>query len=220
MFIKFIPKTIRQIEINNIDKYSKDNMKIVGITGLIASGKSTLSSYLKTFGYKIVDADTISRDITKKDKIGYEKVVEKFGKDILLSNGEIDRAKLSNIVFNDKNALKKLNDILHPLIFQEIDRQLDSYKGEKTVFLDAPLLFETKLNEKCDEVILVVCDEEVQISRIQLRDNKDYDSAKKVIDSQIGKKFKIEHSNYIIDNNCDIEKFYLKADLIMRILTN
>lgn len=195
-------------------------MKIVGITGLIASGKSTLSSYLKTFGYKIVDADTISRDITKKDKIGYEKVVEKFGKDILLSNGEIDRARLSDIVFNDKNALKKLNDTLHPLIFQEIDRQLDSYKGEKTVFLDAPLLFETKLNEKCDEVILVVCDEEVQISRIQLRDNKDYDSAKKVIDSQIGKKFKIEHSNYIIDNNCDIEKFYFKADLIMRILTN
>ena len=220
MFIKFIPKTIRQIEINNIDKYSKDNMKIVGITGLIASGKSTLSSYLKTFGYKIVDADTISRDITKKDKIGYEKVVEKFGKDILSSNGEIDRAKLSNKVFNDKNALKKLNDTLHPLIFQEIDRQLDSYKDEKTVFLDAPLLFETKLNEKCDEVILVVCDEEVQISRIQLRDNKDYDSAKKVIDSQIGKKFKIEHSNYIIDNNCDIERFYLKADLIMRILTN
>lgn len=195
-------------------------MKIVGITGLIASGKSTLSSYLKTFGYKIVDADTISRDITKKDKIGYEKVVEKFGKDILSSNGEIDRARLSDKVFNDKNALKKLNDTLHPLIFQEIDRQLDSYKVEKTVFLDAPLLFETKLNEKCDEVILVVCDEEVQISRIQLRDNKDYDSAKKVIDSQIGKKFKIEHSNYIIDNNCDIEKFYLKADLIMRILTN
>ncbi|EJP19156.1 dephospho-CoA kinase [Peptostreptococcaceae bacterium AS15] len=220
MFIKFIPKTIRQIEINNIDKYSKDNMKIVGITGLIASGKSTLSSYLKTFGYKIVDADTISRDITKKDKIGYEKVVEKFGKDILSSNGEIDRAKLSNIVFNDKNALKKLNDTLHPLIFQEIDRQLDSYKVEKIVFLDAPLLFETKLNEKCDEVILVVCDEEVQISRIQLRDNKDYDSAKKVIDSQIGKKFKIENSDYIIDNNCDIERFYLKADLIMRILTN
>ena len=195
-------------------------MKIVGITGLIASGKSTLSSYLKTFGYKIVDADTISRDITQKDKIGYEKVVEKFGKDILSSNGEIDRARLSDIVFNDKNALKKLNDTLHPLIFQEIDRQLDSYKDEKTVFLDAPLLFETKLNEKCDEVILVVCDEEVQISRIQLRDNKDYDSAKKVIDSQIGKKFKIENSNYIMDNNCDIEQFYFKADLIMRIMTN
>lgn len=195
-------------------------MKIVGITGLIASGKSTLSSYIKTKGYKIVDADNISRDITKKDRIGYTKVVEEFGRDILSSNGEIDRAKLSNIVFNDKNALKKLNDTLHPLIFQEIDRQLDSYKDEKILFLDAPLLFEAKLDKKCDEIILVVCDEEVQISRIQKRDNKDYDSAKKIIDSQIAKEFKIEKSDYIIDNNCEIERFYFKVDLIMRILTN
>ena len=195
-------------------------MKIVGITGLIASGKSTLSSYLKSQGYKIVDADAISRDITKKDRIGYTKVVEEFGRDILSSNGEIDRAKLSNIVFNDKNALKKLNDTLHPLIFQEIDRQLDLYKDEKILFLDAPLLFEAKLDKKCDEVILVFCDEEVQISRIQKRDNKDYDSAKKIIDSQLAKEFKIEKSDYIIDNNCEIERFYFKVDLIMRILTN
>ena len=195
-------------------------MKIVGITGLIASGKSTLSSYIKSKGYKIVDADNISREITKKDRIGYTKVIEEFGRDILSSNGEIDRAKLSNIVFNDKNALKKLNDTLHPLIFQEIDRQLDSYKDEKILFLDAPLLFEAKLDKKCDEIILVVCDEEVQISRIQKRDNKDYDSAKKIIDSQIAKEFKIEKSDYIIDNNCEIERFYFKVDLIMRILTN
>ncbi len=195
-------------------------MKIVGITGLIASGKSTLSSYLKSQGYKIVDADAISRDITKKDRIGYTKVVEEFGRDILSSNGEIDRAKLSNIVFNDKNSLKKLNDTLHPLIFREIDRQLDLYKDEKILFLDAPLLFEAKLDKKCDEVILVFCDEEVQISRIQKRDNKDYDSAKKIIDSQIAKEFKIEKSDYIIDNNCEIERFYFKVDLIMRILTN
>ena len=195
-------------------------MKIVGITGLIASGKSTLSSYLKSQGYKIVDADAISRDITKKDRIGYAKVIEEFGRDILSSNGEIDRAKLSNIVFNDKNALKKLNDTLHPLIFQEIDRQLDLYKDEKILFLDAPLLFEAKLDKKCDEIILVVCDEEVQISRIQKRDKKDYDSAKKIIDSQIAKEFKIEKSDYIIDNNCEIERFYFKVDLIMRILTN
>ena len=211
---------LKKIKIDNIDKINKDKMKIVGITGLIASGKSTLSSYIKTKGYKIVDADNISRDITKKDRIGYTKVVEEFGRDILSSNGEIDRAKLSNIVFNDKNALKKLNGILHPLIFQEIDRQLDLYKDEKILFLDAPLLFEAKLDKKCDEIILVVCDEEVQISRIQKRDNKDYDSAKKIIDSQIAKEFKIEKSDYIIDNNCEIERFYFKVDLIMRILTN
>jgi dephospho-coA kinase len=211
---------LKKIKIDNIDKINKDKMKIVGITGLIASGKSTLSSYIKSKGYKIVDADNISRDITKKDRIGYTKVVEEFGRDILSSNGEIDRAKLSNIVFNDENALKKLNDTLHPLIFQEIDRQLDLYKDEKILFLDAPLLFEAKLDKKCDEIILVVCDEEVQISRIQKRDNKDYDSAKKIIDSQIAKEFKIEKSDYIIDNNCEIERFYFKVDLIMRILTN
>jgi dephospho-coA kinase len=211
-------KLIKNNEIKR--RYVRIKMKIVGITGLIASGKSTLSSYLTSKGYKIVDADAISRDITKKDKIGYNKVVEKFGEDIILPNGELDRVKLSKIVFNDKNALKILNDTLHPLIFEEIDRQINYLKDEEIVFLDAPLLFETNLNAKCNEIILVICDEDLQISRIQMRDNKDYELAKKVINSQIGKKFKIESSNYIIDNSCEIEPFYDKADLILRILTN
>ena len=211
-------KLIKNNEIKR--RYVRIKMKIVGITGLIASGKSTLSSYLMSKGYKIVDADAISRDITKKDKIGYNKVVEKFGEDIILPNGEIDRVKLSKIVFNDKNALKILNDTLHPLIFEEIDRQINYLKDEEIVFLDAPLLFETNLNARCNEIILVICDEDLQISRIQMRDNKDYELAKKVINSQIGKKFKIESSNYIIDNSCEIESFYDKADLILRILTN
>ena len=211
-------KLIKNNEIKR--RYVRIKMKIVGITGLIASGKSTLSSYLSSKGYKIIDADAISRDITKKDKIGYSKVVEKFGEEIILLNGELDRVKLSKIVFNDENALKILNDTLHPLIFEEIDRQINYLKDEEIVFLDAPLLFETNLNAKCNEIILVICDEDLQISRIQMRDNKDYELAKKVINSQIGKKFKIESSNYIIDNSCEIESFYDKADLILRILTN
>ena len=154
-------KLIKNNEIKR--RYVRIKMKIVGITGLIASGKSTLSSYLSSKGYKIVDADAISRDITKKDKIGYNKVVEKFGEDIILPNGELDRVKLSKIVFNDKNALKILNDTLHPLIFEEIDRQINYLKDEEIVFLDAPLLFETNLNAKCNEIILVICDEDLQI---------------------------------------------------------
>jgi len=113
-------------------------MKVVGITGSIASGKSEVSKYISSKGYKITDADYISRNITKKGNIGYKVIIDNFGH-VIDKSEEIDRKKLSNIVFNDSKQLEKLNSLLHPLIFEEIDKNIKAFNKEKTVFLDAPL---------------------------------------------------------------------------------
>lgn len=108
-------------------------MKVVGITGSIASGKSEVSKYISSKGYKITDADYISRNITKKGNIGYKVIIDNFGH-VIDKSEEIDRKKLSNIVFNDSKQLEKLNSLLHPLIFEEIDKNIKAFNKEKQFF--------------------------------------------------------------------------------------
>ena len=187
-------------------------MKIIGITGLIASGKSTASNYISK-KYPIIDADKISKFITQKGNIGYFEIVKNFGDDILDYN--IDRKKLSSIVFSDKSKLHKLNNILHPLIFEEIDRQVVLFKDYNIVFLDAPLLFETNLYKKCNEIILICCRKDIQIDRIMKRDKRSYNESISIINSQINNEYKIENSNYIIQNNNDIDTLYKKINVIL-----
>lgn len=192
-------------------------MKIVGITGSIASGKSEVSKYISSKGYKITDADYISRNITKKGNIGYKVIIDNFG-NVIDKSGEIDRKKLSNMVFNDSKQLEKLNSLLHPLIFEEIDKNVKLFNNEKTVFLDAPLLFETMLYKKCDEIILIYCDEKTQIERIVLRDNTDEEKARLIIEKQMSVEEKMKKSNYIVENNTTLDKLHFKIDEVLNMI--
>ncbi len=192
-------------------------MKIVGITGSIASGKSEVSRYISSKGYKITDADYISRNITKKGNIGYKVIIDNFG-NVIDKSGEIDRKKLSNMVFNDSKQLEKLNSLLHPLIFEEIDKNIKSFNKEKTVFLDAPLLFETMLYKKCDEIILIYCDEKTQIERIVLRDNTDEEKARLIIEKQMSVEEKMKKSDYIVENNTTLDKLHFKIDEVLNMI--
>lgn len=192
-------------------------MKIVGITGSIASGKSEVSKYISSKGYKITDADYISRSITKKGNIGYKVIIDNFG-NVIDKSGEIDRKKLSNMVFNDSKQLEKLNSLLHPLIFEEIDKNIKAFNNEKTVFLDAPLLFETMLYKKCDEIILIYCDEKTQIERIILRDNTDEEKARLIIEKQMSVEEKMKKSNYIVENNTTLDKLHFKIDEVLNMI--
>lgn len=188
-------------------------MKIIGITGLIASGKSTVSNYISK-KYTIIDADGLSRQLTKKENIGYFAVVQEFGCDILDHNNEIDRKKLANIVFSDKSKLNILNNVLHPLIFYEIDKLIHKC-SDSILFLDVPLLFETNLYKKCDEIILICCRKDIQINRIIKRDLRSYDESIKIIESQIDNDYKIKNSDYIIQNNEDLDTLYKKIDVVL-----
>jgi len=162
---------------------------IIGITGGIASGKTTVSNTLQGLGATVIDADIIAHQVLEKGEKGWEKVINVFGKKILKDNGQINRNYLGNIVFNDREKLNILEDITHPLIIkkikEEIQRSLANKTNGKPIFLDAPLLYETGLDRLVDEVWVIYIDREKQIKRVQQRDNLTREQAKKRIDAQL-----------------------------------
>ncbi|OPJ55513.1 dephospho-CoA kinase [Alkalithermobacter paradoxus] len=195
-------------------------MKIIGLTGSIGSGKSTVSDILIKKGFKIVDADKISRKILDKNSVAFIEVVEHFGEEILQDDGNIDRKKLGSIVFSDDEKLKKLNSITHPKIEQNIKSEIENYKnkGVDIVFLDAPLLIEANLTGMVDLVLLIICSYEVQIQRIINRDNITKEEAIKRINSQMSVEDKKKYADYIIDNSYTLDKLNSDVDMFLKYL--
>ena len=197
----------------------QNSLKVIGLTGGIASGKSIVSNHLIEKGYYVIDADTIAREVVKKDSSGLKKIVATFGNSILQKNGSLNRRKLRKIVFNDKKALKQLEDITHPLIIDRIREQLKellSNDAISLVFLDCPLLFEMSLENIVDEVWLISTTITNQINRIVERDNTDPIEAKKIIDQQMSLEEKVKKSDIIINNISTIDELKLKIDLLLK----
>lgn len=197
----------------------QNNLKVIGLTGGIASGKSTVSNYLVAKGYEVIDADDIAREVVKKGSFGLEKIVNTFGQSVLLEDGWLNRKKLRNIVFNDKKALEQLEEITHPLIIDKIKMALNKLKKDKNValaFLDCPLLFEMSLEHLVHEIWLISTARENQISRIIKRDNTDALEAKKIIDRQMPLKEKVEKSDVIIENNATIAALKSKVESLLK----
>ncbi|MDI6603897.1 MAG: dephospho-CoA kinase [Thermoanaerobacteraceae bacterium] len=194
-------------------------MKVIGLTGGIASGKTTVSDILKGHGAVIIDADKISRKIFIKDSPVYKEVLKEFGNSVLKGDGEIDRKKLGNIVFNDYNKLKKLNEITHPVIIEEIKEKIEKERSigkEKAVILDAALLIELKLYEIVDEVWLIVVDTKTQIDRLMERDKLSYEDAANRIKSQMPIEDKMKHADFLINNCRDINTLKKQIDLFWK----
>lgn len=187
----------------------------VGITGSIACGKSTVSNYLIERGYKVIDADKIGHNILFDNKVK-EQIKNYFG-DEVFENTEIVRKKLGTIVFNNKEHLKKLNEITHPRI-REIILEEFSKNKDYLIFLDAALLFEGNFTDVVDKVITVFITEENQLTRLMLRDNISEQEALKRIRSQMSIYEKRDLADYVIDNNNDREETYKQIDKILNIL--
>ena len=173
--------------------------KVIGLTGSIASGKSTVSNKLKSLGYKIIDCDEINHRLLLKGNNGYLKVLENFGEDILASDGEINREKLGGIIFNDIKERTKLNQILHPLIKEEVIKELSEI-DDGLVFLDCPLLFETDFHELCDLKIVVYVNLDTQIHRLMERDKITFPEALRKIYSQMPLDEKMQLADFVVDN--------------------
>ena len=194
----------------------KQNKMIIGITGSIGTGKSTVSNYLMSKGYSIVDADKISKGAYNIGSNGYKAILKVFGVEILNSNGEVDRKKIKKIVFGNSNMLKRLNMAIHPIIINEIEKEIEiMLVSENVVFLDAPLLIETELHKKVDKIIIVACDKNEQINRIIKRDNITADMAVSIINSQMSIDEKLKFADYIVYNNSTIENLYSQIDEII-----
>ena len=183
---------------------------ILGLTGGIASGKSTVSAYLAQNGALIIDADLIARQVVAKKSSGLKQIVAKFGGEILTASGELDRKKLGKLVFSNKELLKALTDITGPLIRAEILREIEAAKKAqvKLVVLDIPLLFETGYQTLCDKVMVVTVPSEVQLERVMKRDNLSVAEARKRIANQLPASKRNELADVLIDNSKSVAETY------------
>ena len=181
---------------------------VIGLTGGIASGKSTVSAKLKELGAVVIDADLLARDVVRKGEMAYNRIVQCFGADILLPNGEINRKKLGSIVFSDKEKLALLNSITHPEIINRIKKRIRELKAEgiKVIVLDAAILIEMGLHKYVDSVWVVTVDRDTQIKRLIERDKFDYREAENRINSQFSNEVRKKYADVIIDNNRPIEE--------------
>jgi dephospho-CoA kinase len=179
---------------------------VIGLTGGIASGKSTVSNLFKEMNITVVDADVEARLAVMKGEIAYFKIITEFGEEILLANGEIDRQKLGSIIFHQAEKRKILNEITHPEVRKRMRDQVEMAKknSEEVVVLDIPLLFESKLTYMVDKTLLVYVNDDIQLKRLIERNNLSVEDAEARIRSQMPLSDKIKLADAVIDNNGSI----------------
>jgi len=183
-------------------------IRYLGLTGGIASGKSTVGRLFEKLGAFVIDADEISRSVMKKGGAAYSDIIYHFGESILDKNGEIDRKKLKEIVFNNPDEKKKLEEITHPKILQYEKQLVSEFKSKNDkdlIITQAALIIEKGTYTRFDGVILIYLDEKNQLERLLKRDGIDEALAKKIIDSQMSFDEKLKYATFVIDNSGTIE---------------
>lgn len=186
--------------------------KVIGLTGGIATGKSTVSELLIAYGFKIVDADIASREAVKKGSKGLEQIKKTFGGEAIDDNGEMNRKYMGELVFNHPEKRIVLNNIVHPIVRELMEEQKKYYLNQGfNVVMDIPLLFENDLQDTVDEVWVVYTSESIQIDRLMERNNLTQEDAKARVLSQISIDKKSRMADYAIDNLGD--KLELKQNL-------
>ncbi|OGE24497.1 MAG: dephospho-CoA kinase [Candidatus Dadabacteria bacterium RIFCSPHIGHO2_12_FULL_53_21] len=192
-------------------------MKVIGITGNIASGKSTVARMFEALGARIIDADEIARIVVEPGEPAWKEIVGEFGKDILEPGGAIDRKRLGDIVFGDEARRKRLNEITHPRIMERIRGLVRGYEKEKApvVMIEAALIVEKGgLKDLIDALIVVTADEETQIRRLMEGKGYSREEAVSRLRAQMPAREKMIHGDYIIDNSGSLEDTRARAKAV------
>lgn len=182
--------------------------KTIGLTGSVATGKSTVSNLIQQAGIPLVDADIAARKVVEPGTEGLKEIVAYFGGEILLADGTLDRAKLGEIIFKDKEKREKLNEITHPRVKDYMLEARERFfrAGEELVFFDIPLLFESHLESLVDQIVVVWTTPETELKRLMERNNLTKEDALRRIESQMGIDEKARKADFVIDNNESLEK--------------
>ena len=178
------------------------NKYIVGVTGGIGSGKSTVTRLFEDKGIQVVDADIVAREVVAPNSPGLSRIIARFGKHIVSANGDLNRAQLRELVFNNNQAKSDLNKILHPLIREQMLKQLANTSSQYCILV-APLLFENNLQTLCDCSLAVDISQAAQLARTLSRDGGNADTIKGIISAQIPRQERISKADDIIDNSKD-----------------
>jgi len=186
---------------------------IIGITGSIACGKSTVSNYLKSKGYIVIDADKIGHEALDDDYVK-EKLVLAFGNEILEDN-KISRQKLGELVFGNSSNLNVLNSIIHPEIRKKILQKIDKNNDKEFIFIDVALLFEAKFDDLVDKIIVVYVDKNTQLTRLMKRNSISKKEALSRIVSQMSPIEKAKLGDYTVNNNLDVINTYEQVDKVL-----
>lgn len=190
--------------------------KIIGLTGGIGSGKSTVANYMATKGIPVYIADLEAKKIMEDTEVIRE-VQKIFNENVILDNGFLDRAKIAQIVFADKERLHALNELIHPKVKNHFREWLKSHENEKFIIKEVAILFESGGDKECDKVILVTAPLETRIQRTVKRDGVDAEAVKARIKNQLSDEEKMVKSDYIIEN-ISLNKMFLQVDGIIEIL--
>ena len=192
-------------------------MKVIGITGGIGTGKSTVSEYLRNKGYRIIDADEISRSMTRKGSPVLDEIAEAFGPDMIGPDGELLRQRMAQVVFSDPVKKEKLERIVTDRVVEETRRQADELReqGDGLGFLDAPLLFEAGCDRFTDGVWLVTADPELRIQRVMERDQCSREQVMARMANQMPEEEKRKRSTEILDNSGDLDDLLQKIDALL-----
>jgi len=193
---------------------------ILGLTGGIATGKSTVTAMLRERGIPVIDADQIAREVVEPGKPAYEAILRHFGRDILLENGQIDRKKLGEIVFSDESERQKLNTIVHPEVRRVMRQEAEAAEanGAEIVFMDIPLLYESKLQYLVEKIVVVFAPSEMQLARMMERDELDEEQAHKRLRAQFPIDQKKLDADFLIDNSQTREETERQVEALLSVI--
>lgn len=188
--------------------------KIIGLTGGIGSGKTTVARFIEEMGYPVYNSDTRAKDLVNESDDLKAAIIQLLGPEAYDANGLYDRKHVGSVVFSNDELLKQLNAIIHPAVNKDFHDWVKRQSRE-VIFKETALLFELKLNLQCDKSLLVTADESIRIKRVMDRDSKTYREVEKVIDNQMPERKKIRLADYVIENNSDMQHLRLSTEKIM-----
>lgn len=196
-------------------------MKWVGLSGGLASGKSTVANILRRKGYTVIDADQMAREVLQKGTSGLQKVIDCFGLELLDANGELNRNKMAQVVFSSPEQLNKLEMIVHPLVQEKVRniRKKLEERSEKIAFYDVPLLFEKNLESQFDTTVLVYCNESLQKSRMKSRNNWSDSEIEARLKSQLPMSEKLKRAGFVINNEGSLDELEAQVENVLKIHT-
>ena len=189
----------------------------IGLTGGIGAGKSTVSEYLIKKGYKVLDADLIAKELTKKGGEAVHGIVELLGNDVLNSDGSLNRRKIADIVYNDKNLLYEYEKLTTLKVIDILVSKMEELShDEEIVFADVPLLFEKGMNKLMDQSWVVISDEDLRIKRVIERDNIPEEIIRDIIKNQMAQEEKMRLADEVLDNSNSREELYKQIDRLLK----